>query len=60
MIFLTWLKPPVSSVTLQTVVPNGDVTTTGWTTNTGGTTNLYAAVDETVLDTADYVTATFA
>jgi hypothetical protein len=51
------LAQDATVTTFQTVYPSADIQITGWTTNTGATTNLWQAVDESVLDTADYVTA---
>lgn len=45
------------AITTQTARPVADVTATNVTDQDGGTTDLYTRIDETVLDTADYVKA---
>jgi len=41
--------------TPQFARPTSDQSAGTWTTNSGGTTNLYATIDETSLDDADYI-----
>lgn len=47
---VTW-----AGVANQKARPVADVSLGGWTTQAGGTTNLWATLDETVADAADYV-----
>jgi len=35
--------------------PDADVSLGGWTTDTGGTTNLFAVLDESTANDADYI-----
>ncbi len=48
------LTATVPSTVLTYVRPVSDDTVGGWTTSAGGGTNLYATVDEAVIDDADY------
>jgi hypothetical protein len=43
------------AITTQTIRPASDITKTNVTDQAGGTTSLFATVDETVLNAADYV-----
>lgn len=42
---------------LQTVYPDGDILTTGWTDHLGGSTDLWMELDEIGVNDADYITA---
>lgn len=48
---LTWVAPG------QTLYPVADVSNSGaWVTQAGGSSSLFSTIDETVLDTTDYIT----
>ena len=49
---------PIVGVQLER--PISDIAAGGWTDQDGGTTNLYAVVDEAIVDDADYVKSPFA
>lgn len=46
---LTWVAAG------QTLYPASDVSNTGWQTQSGGSVNMFATIDDVVLDTTDYL-----